>query len=129
MCTVEQIEDAHSKVKSGADFPNYIQDLIQLRVLQFETFVSDSHTDYYGADDFKSSSSGKYEPIEIADTLNLEVFKKELKEHQQGKTDYMGFIESCAKNGITKWIMDLKEFTCIYYDKKGNAVLTEVVAH
>ena len=129
MFTVEQIQQAHSKVKSGADFPNYIQDLIQLGVLRFETFVSDSHSDYYGTDDFQTSSTGKYEPIEIADTLNLEVFKKELNVHQQGKTDYMGFINSCAKNGINKWIMDLKDFTCIYYDKEENAVLTEIVPH
>lgn len=129
MFTVEQIKQAHSKVKSGADFPDYIQDLIELGVLRFETFVSDSHSDYHGADGFKTASTGKYEPIEIADTLNIEAFKKDLKEHQQGKTDYMGFIQSCAKYGIFKWIMDLKEFTCIYYDKEGNSVLTEVVPH
>lgn len=129
MFTVQQINNAHSKVKSGADFPNYIQDLIELGVLRFETFVSDSHTDYYGAEGFTTSSEGKYATIEISDELDIETFKKELKEHQQGKTDYMGFIESCAKNGVFKWIMDLKEFTCIYYDVKGNAVLTEVVPH
>lgn len=129
MFTVEQIEKAHSKVKTGADFPNYIQDLIQLGVLHFETFVSDSHSDYYGVKDFKTSSEGKYEAIFIADDLNLETFKKELKDHQQGKTDYKDFIESCAKNGINKWVMDLSEFTCVYYDKAGNSVLTEVVPH
>ena len=107
MFTVEQIKKAHSNVKTGADFPNYIQDLIQLGVLRFETFVFDSHSDYYGADGFKTSSEGKYEAIAISDDLNIETFKKKLKEHQQGKTDYMGFIESCAKNGIFKWIMDL----------------------
>ncbi len=129
MFTVEQIKDAHSKVKSGADFPNYIQDLIQLGVLRFETFVYDSHSDYYGANGFQTSSTGKYEPLEIATTLNLEDFKKDLKEHQQGKSDYMMFVQSCAKYGIEKWIMDLTDFTCIYYDKDGNSVLTEVVPH
>jgi len=129
MFTVEQIANCHSKVKSGADFPNYIQDLIQLGVLRFETFVSDSHSDYYGADNFQTSSTGKYNPIEIADTLNLEEFRKDLKGHQQGKTDYMGFINSCAKYGINKWVMNLEDFTCIYFDKDENAVLTEIVPH
>lgn len=27
MFTVQQIEDAHSKVKTGAEFPNYIQEI------------------------------------------------------------------------------------------------------
>jgi hypothetical protein len=30
MFTIEQIDQAHSKVKSGADFPKYIQDLKNL---------------------------------------------------------------------------------------------------
>ncbi len=32
MFTIEQIKEAHAKVKSGADFPNYIHDLIILGV-------------------------------------------------------------------------------------------------
>ena len=129
MFTVKQIDDAHSKVKSGADFPNYIQDLVGLGVLRFETFVSDSHSDYHGADDFQTSSAAKYETLEIADILDLEAFRKDLKEHQQGKTDYVMFVESCARYGISKWIMDLGEMTCAYYDKDGNLVLTEIVPH
>ena len=36
MFTVEQIQEAHSKVKSGADFPKYIQDIKKLGVDAFE---------------------------------------------------------------------------------------------
>jgi hypothetical protein len=32
MFTLEQIKQAHDKVQTGADFPNYIQDLINLGV-------------------------------------------------------------------------------------------------
>ena len=32
MFTIQQIKDAHSKVKSGADFPKYMQDIIALGV-------------------------------------------------------------------------------------------------
>lgn len=32
MFTIQQIKDAHSKVKSGADFPAYIQDIKKLGV-------------------------------------------------------------------------------------------------
>ena len=40
MFTVEQIKVAHSKVKSGADFPAYIQDIKKLGVTFYETFVT-----------------------------------------------------------------------------------------
>ncbi len=45
MFILDQIEAAHSKVKSGADFPEYIKELKQFGVTSYETFVSDGHTD------------------------------------------------------------------------------------
>jgi uncharacterized protein YbcV (DUF1398 family) len=72
MFTVEQIKTAHSKVKSGADFPAYIQDIKKLGVTYYETFVSDGHTDYYGANDYKTSSSAKYDTLQIAEISNIE---------------------------------------------------------
>jgi uncharacterized protein YbcV (DUF1398 family) len=41
MFTIEQIKIAHTKVRSGADFPNYIQDLINLGITSYETYVAD----------------------------------------------------------------------------------------
>jgi Protein of unknown function (DUF1398) len=51
MFTVEQIKAAHSKVKSGADFPNYIHEIKELGVIYYEAFVIDGHTDFYGEND------------------------------------------------------------------------------
>ena len=59
MFTVEQIKAAHSKVKSGADFPAYIQDIKKLGVTYYETFVTDGHTDYYGANKYKTTAPAK----------------------------------------------------------------------
>lgn len=56
MFTIQQIYEAHSKVKSGADFPKYMQDIMELGVTFFETFVFDNHTNYYGANDFQIAS-------------------------------------------------------------------------
>jgi hypothetical protein len=39
MFAIEQIKAAHSKVKSGADFLNYVQDLIKLGITSYETLV------------------------------------------------------------------------------------------
>lgn len=127
MFTVEQIKIAHSKVKSGADFPAYIQDLKKLGITCYETFVSDGHTDYYGENDYKTTSPAKYEPLTIDETVNAEQFKKELKEHQQGKTDYPTFIKMCARFGIEKWVVCMDKMTCTYYDKAGNEILVEEI--
>ncbi|MFN8343715.1 MAG: DUF1398 family protein [Spirosomataceae bacterium] len=127
MFTAEQIKAAHSKVKSGADFPAYIQDIKKLGVTFYETFVTDGHTDYYGANDYKTSSVAKYGTLTIARTSNIEQFKTDIKAHQQGKTDYPTFCNDCAKSGIEKWGVSIDKMTCAYYDKAGNEIWTEQI--
>ncbi len=125
MFTVEQIKAAHSKVKSGADFPSYIQEIKKMGVTRYETFVTDGHTDYYGADSYKTTAPARYETLTVADVCNKEQFKTDLKEHQQGKTDYATFIGTSAKLGVEKWIVSMAAMTCTYYDKAGNEILAE----
>lgn len=125
--TIQQIAEAHAKVKSGADFPNYIREIKHLGVTHYETFANDSRADFYGANNFKASMPAKFSEISINELCNSEQFKADLKAHQQGKTDYITFRNDAAKSGIEKWKVDLTNFTCTYYDKKGNTVLTEQI--
>ncbi|UPQ78111.1 DUF1398 domain-containing protein [Flavobacterium azooxidireducens] len=127
MFTIEQIKSAHSKVKSGADFPSYIQDLKQLVVISYDAYVSDGHTDYFGANNFKITSPAKYESLAIANETDENQFKADLKAHQQGKTNYPTFCSDCAKSGIEKWVVILEKMTCTYYDKAGNEILEEII--
>lgn len=129
MFTIEAIKAAHAKVKSGADFPSYIQDLITLGVTSYDTYVADGHTDYYGAQDFTISSMPLYDKLTIATESNPEVFAADLKAHQQGKTNYPNFCNDSAKNGVEKWVVNMEKMTCAYYDLQGNEMLVEVIPH
>ena len=127
MFTVEQIKAAHAEVKSGADFPNYIQAIKQLGVVDFVTWVADSHTDYFGLNGFKTSSQPQYGNLVIADQPDKEQFAIDLKHHQQGGSDYSTFCQQAAAAGIEKWVVSLEAMTCIYYDRAGVAVLVETI--
>ncbi|WP_333624149.1 DUF1398 family protein [Sphingobacterium siyangense] len=127
MFTIEQIKAAHSNVKSGADFPAYIQDIKKLGVAAYDVFVSDGHSDYYGDNHYKASSPASHEPLTIGNTVDAEQFKKGLKEHQNGKTDYPTFMAMSATCGIEKWTVFLDKMRCIYYDKAGNEILVEEI--
>ena len=127
MFTIQQINKAHSKVKSGVDFPKYMQDIIELGVTSFETFVYDNHTNYYGKNNFQIASEGFTETLTIADESNIEQFKSDLKAHQLGKTDYRTFLNDCAKLGVEKWIVVMDKMTCSYYDKVGNEMVVEII--
>ncbi|MBL1233756.1 MAG: DUF1398 family protein [Vicingaceae bacterium] len=127
MFTVEQIESAHGKVKSGADFPNYIQEIKKLGVVSFETWVCDSHTKYFGKNGFQTKSKPKYDNLKITDISNKDQFGEYLNIHQKGETDYFTFCNHCAETGIEKWNVNLEKMTCTYYDKAGNEILVENV--
>lgn len=127
MFTVEQIKLAHSKVKSGADFPAYIKEIKSLGVTHYEAFVTDGHIDYHGSNDYTATVPAKYESIKVADNPKTEKFKTELLAHQQGKTDYLTFIRMCAETGIEKWEVCMEKLTCTYFDKAENEILTEQI--
>ena len=125
MFTIQQIKAAHSKVKSGADFPAYIQEIKKMGVKSYEAFVENGNTDYYGDHEHKVSSGVQYGVLTIAEISDPEHFKADLKAHQQGKTDYSTFCADCARSGIEKWIVRMDNLTCTYYDRSGNEILTE----
>ncbi|WP_341905188.1 DUF1398 family protein [Fluviicola taffensis] len=125
MFTIDQIRNAHSKVKSGADFPGYIQKIKALGVSSYETYVEDGDTDYHGVNGFAISSGSKYAKLNISDKSNAEQFKQDLKAHQRGETDYPTFCSDCAKSGVEKWVVEMERMTCAYYDKEGKELLVE----
>lgn len=129
MFTLEQIKTAHSKVKSGADFPSYIKEIQSLGVSHYVVYVTDGHTVYYGDNAHQVTAPAKYETIRISDVPNTLLFKAELLAHQQGKTDYMTFIKKCTETGIDKWEVSINKMTCTYYDKAGNQIMEEQIPH
>lgn len=127
MFTIEQVKAAHAKVKSGADFPAYVQDLIRLGIKSYDIFVTDGHGEYEGKDNYKVLSAAEYETLHIVDGSNAEAFMRNLKMHQQGGTDYATFCIQAADAGVEKWTVDMQQMTCTYYDKAGQTMVTETI--
>lgn len=127
MFTLDQIKAAHSKVKSGADFPAYVKEIKALGVQQYTTHVHDRHTDYEGAGGFRVSSPAGELRLTIAGTTDRTAFQSALKQHQQGNTDFPTFLADCARYGIANWVVRMDAMTCTYYGVAGEEVLVEAV--
>ncbi len=127
MFTIAQIKEAHSKVKSGADFPIYIQDLIALGVQGYDTFVNDGHVEYFGSDNFRTAATETYDAISVAPSANKERFIEFLVMHQDGQTNYLSFCNHAAQCGIAKWSVNIIEMTCSYFDLSDNVILIEKI--
>lgn len=125
--TLEQIKTARQKVKTGADFPKYIQEIRQLGVQAYETFVVDSHTVYLGKGNQKVVSTALYAPLTLADKTDKNRFLQGLKAHQRGETDYLAFCRDCADTGVARWRVSITAMTCTYYTKEGEVLLVEEI--
>src|SRR5690606_10031944 len=125
--TVENIQIAHGKVKTGADFPAYISEIKQLGVTHYNSYVEDGHIDYFGDNHHQITAPAKYDKLSIADQCNIEAFKADLAAHQLGKTSFFAFCNDCANSGVERWSIDLSKMTCTYYDKAGYIVLVEKI--
>lgn len=127
MFTINQVKEAHSKVKSGKDFPAYIKEIKELGVVAYEQYVFDGKTKYLGSDNFEISSDAKYASMEIAKAGDVEKLKHALKIHQNGETDYLTFCKQSAEAGVEKWVVNTEKMLCTYFDITGNEMVVEVI--
>ncbi len=125
MLTIDEIKQKRSQVKSIADAPGFIKDIVNAGVIRYISYVVDGHTVYYSLDGHEVIDEPTYAPTQIAASTNREYFIKELKEYQNGKWDYLNFCRMCADVGVEKWIVDMELMTCTYCDKRGFEVLVE----
>lgn len=127
MFTVEQIKEKMMQVKTGADFPVLALNLKNLGVTYYETKMEDGSSIFHGENGYELLAGANYEPMTVADKVNLEQLKIDISNHQQGKSDYFEISRQCANNGIEKWAVCLSTMTCTYIDKAGNKVWVETI--
>ena len=128
MFTISEIREAHAKVRSGTDFPGYIQNLKKLGIHYYEHFVENGRTCYQGQSGEYLETGAVYPQIEISITGSVEALKVALAIHQKGETDYLTFCNHAAGAGVEKWTVDVYKLTCTYFDLKGEPLLTELIA-
>ena len=107
MFTIVQITAAHSKVKSGADFPDYVQELIKMDISAYDTYVKDGHTEYAGRYNYQIESVVKYTPPDIAANIETRKFISYLEATSKGKPIIQLFAtilqKQVWKNGQLIW--------------------------
>ncbi|MBL7713323.1 MAG: DUF1398 domain-containing protein [Chitinophagaceae bacterium] len=125
--TLEQIRDAHAKVKSGADFPAYVQELKALGIAHYEHFVADGRIRYTGIDGFSIDAPAKWPEQNITAKGDAAQLKTALEVHQQGGSDYFTFCQQSAAAGVEKWTTDMQAMRCSYYSQSGAVLLEEII--
>ena len=127
MFTEQHLKAAHSKVKSGADFPAYINEIKGLGLLRYEFGVDNGRAIYYGVNDHVVNGEPKYPYQDIALQSSATGLKHTIAIHQQGQTDFITFCRQAAATGVEKWVIDTTKMTRVYYDKTGSEMVSEPI--
>lgn len=128
MFTLKQIDEAHSRVESGADFPAYIATIRGFGVREFTTSVGDGRTQYRSVDGEVLVSPPLYEMKSIHPDVLASEFARQLRLHQQGGTTFFQFCADCARTGVDRWVVDLDGLTCTYFSVAGSVLVEEIPA-
>ncbi len=129
MFTKEDIQAAESKIKTGSDFPHFVKELKDLGVVRNDVYVSNGLSAYFASEEeVLQKSPEEYPELVINVEPSVEKLKHALKIHQTGETGFISFCEQAADAGVEKWITDVVDMTCTYYDTAGNELVKETIA-
>ncbi len=118
---------AHAKVKSGADFPHYIQEIKSYGLKSYTYSVTDGTITYYGESGHQVAAPAIYKPKTINPIASPDELRNIISIHQQGKTDFPTFCEQAAAAGVKQWVIDTERMLCIYEDTDGKALVAEPI--
>lgn len=128
MFTIENIQAVESKIKTGADFPQFIKELKEMGVKRNDVYVSNGLSIYFDDEDnAQQVSPDEYQVLTINTESSSDKLAHALKIHQKGETDYFTFCKQAADAGVEKWVTDLDEMTCTYLDTEGNELIKETI--
>lgn len=128
MFSIEEIKAAESKIKTGADFPQFIKEIKALGVVRNDVYVANGLSVYFNSDDYSvQASPDEYPELVINSEPSAEKLEHALNIHQRGETDYFTFCKQAADAGVEKWVIDLNSMTCSYLDTKQTELVKEEI--
>ncbi|MFC4038329.1 DUF1398 family protein [Dactylosporangium siamense] len=127
MFTLEQITDIHDRLGSRQTLGGYLRALRDIGVETYDSYVTDGHSEYFGADGQRLVGPAFHETFAIAETCDKEQFLQYMQRVEQGGVGYVEMSKAMADHGVEKWTFDTQRLTITYFDSAGTVLLGENV--
>jgi uncharacterized protein YbcV (DUF1398 family) len=127
MFTLEQITDIHDRLGNRDTLGDYLRALRDIGVETYDSYITDGHSEYFGADGQKLVGPAFHESFAIAETCDREQLLQYMQQVEQGGVGYEEMSKALADNGVEKWQFDTEKLTITYLNKVGNALLDEKI--
>lgn len=124
--TLENIKAAHAKF-TGVDFPKLIQEFKIMDMVTNAFHLQNGKVTYVHrtGEQIEVQANAVNQPINA--TSSSAGAKDVLNRHQAGETDFPTFCREIAGAGVYKWVSNMDEMTCSYYDLNENVVIVEAI--
>ena len=122
-----QIDDLHARLGRAESLADYLRGLAAIGVVRFESFVTDGHSEFVGADGHRVVSAVHHEAFAVAQASDRDAFLEQLQRHLDGETTYVEMSKGLADCGVKSWVADTTALTLTYYDLAGVALLVDKV--
>ncbi len=127
MFTMAQIDELHARFGRAQSLADYLRALAAIGVTRFDSFVTDGHSEFLGAEGQRVVSPPHHDELAIDEVSNRAAFLDHLQRHLEGKTSYADMSAGLAASGVEKWVADTTALTMTYLDRAGTALLVEKV--
>lgn len=122
-----QIDELHARLGRAESLADYLRGLAAIGVVRFDSYVTDGHSEYVGADGYRVVSPPHHEVVPVAEESHRETFLEHLRRHGDGETSYVEMSAGLAASGVEKWVADTAALTLTYRDSAGVALLVDQV--
>lgn len=123
---LESIKQAQ-KLYTGPDFPKLVSEYKIMGIVTNIYNIETGIVSYVNKQQKIIRDTGIKVDVEIPQNSNYEKAILGLKRNQKGESDFITFCREVAGVGIYKWIVDLENMTCNYYDKQENMIISEII--
>jgi uncharacterized protein YbcV (DUF1398 family) len=127
MPTLDQIQKIHDELGNSNTLASYLHALRSIGVLQYTSFISDGHSEYFCLNDEMVVSKAVHETFTVSDNVDNKQFLSVMSLTTEGKIGYIEMSKKLADSGIKGWVFDTKDLTISYIDKAGAIIYQELV--
>jgi uncharacterized protein YbcV (DUF1398 family) len=125
--TLEQIADIHDRLGAKQTLADYLRALRYIGVRTYDSYLTDGHSEYFGADGQTLIGPAFHDVFVVARTCEREQFLEYMRRVDQGGVGYEEMSKTLAEYGVEKWTFDTDALTITYRDRAGVVLLTEGV--
>lgn len=122
--TLQAIQEAQAKY-TGSDFPKLIREFKRIGVVKNIYDLSNGTIVYEDKDGITIELHVDDIRNDVTIQCERELALKALKRNQVGESTFMDFCTEMAHFGVYKWISNLDDMTCSYYDLNDKVIIVE----